>query len=511
MSRAGCLGSLLVLGTVTVVGIAGAATVFEPFPPPTPLPRADGRATDDFTLVAGSAIAVRRAVLDVPAEALPVDLGGPIPVHLEADIEVSPDEPLQLAVVDGSGIDMIRQQRVSADIDVRWEVTCDAATSCHEEFDLVFSRFTPGLAVDVSWRLKAQIRYPAGGLVPADAMLTLSVQPAPARQLEPVLQASSKSDAVELSADQPIAIRRATMELTDTASLGAADLAELRAFVRAELTSVPEPTAPPLGPSWAIPVRDPAPVEVLVWTGDGPDPEVARTLTLPGAEQIDQLELGSACPAGRATCHIDVVVLFRLLSDRTDATYELTWRLDGQLFAEAGTIGPETDMTVTAHPAPMLEALLQAEAHREVTLTKETRFGAAQATLVGLVDPAVLTPELPFLPVLSIADLTATASVSGSTRRPLIQLGLSGAEYGEPGSVRQFRAGDGANLRFIGFDACAADRPCSFQRTINVGVIDVAEEMTSDESVTVTITTRLTVLGFASAEADGVVLTAEFR
>jgi hypothetical protein len=118
---------------------------------------------------------------------------------------------------------------------------------------------------------------------------------------------------------------------------------------------------------------------------------------------------------------------------------------------------------------------------------------------------------MPFLPVLSVADLTATASVSGSTRRPLIQVSVSGPEYGEPGSVRQFRPGDEANLRFVGFGACAPDRPCSFQRTIDVGVIDVADEMTSGETVNVTVTVRLAVLGFASANVDGVVLTAELQ
>jgi hypothetical protein len=511
MSKAGCLGSVLVLALVIVVGIAAAATTFRPFPSPTPLPRADGRATDEFAFMAGETLAVRRAVLDVPAEALPVDLGEPITVHLEADIEVPPAEPVRLAVIDGSGTDMVRQQRVSADIDVRWEIRCAIATPCHEEFDLIFSRSAAELAVDVRWRLKAQIRYPTGGLVPPDAALMLAVRSAPAPQLEPALQASSEAEALVLSADQPFAIRQATIELTDASALRAADLAGLRAFVRAELTAVPAPTAPPVGDSWLIPARDPAPIEVLVWTEGGTEPEVARKLTAPGVEQTDQLELGSGCVPGRPNCSVEVVLFFRLLSDRTDGTHELTWRLDGQLLADEGGIDSDTELIVTAQTAPPLEAFLQTQVQQEVTLTKETRFGAPRVTLIGLLDPGVLTPEMPFLPVLSVADLTASASVSGSTRQPLIQVGVSGAEYGEPGSLRQFRPDEGATLRFVGFGGCTDDRPCSFQRTIDIGVIDVAEHMTSNETVTVTLAVQLTVLGSAAAEVDGVVLSGEFR
>lgn len=509
---AGCLGSLLVVSVVLgLLGVAAAGTLLRPFPSPTPLPRADGNTTDSFTLPAGSQVEVRRLMLDVQAEALPAELDEPMPVYFEADVEVPSEGSLQLAVVDGSGTEMIRQRRVAADIDVRWQISCQVGRPCHEEFDMVFSRSASPSDLDVSWRVKAQIRYPRGGLAPAEATLALAIQPAAAQELEPVLQASSDAEVLQLSAEQPLAIRHMILTLSDTASLSRAELAGMRAFVRTQLTVVPEPTTPPVGPSWAIPPRDRAPVEVLLWTDDGPDPEVARTLTAPGAEQIDQLELGSACAAARTPCNVDIVVLFRLLSDRTDATYELTWQLDAQLLARRGSIGPETGITVTPLPAPTLEALLQTEVQREITLTSDMRFSAMPAALVGLLDPATLTPELPILPLLSVADLTATASVSGSTRSPLLQLSLSGAEYGEPGSVRQFRPGDEAALRFIPFGACAADRPCGFNRSINVGVIDVAEEMTSDESVTVTLTIRLTVLGFASAEADGVVLTAEFR
>jgi len=517
-TASGCLGgSVLALGVLVLLGVVALGSVARPFPSPTPLPRANGQATDAFTLSPGIRSDVRRLSLDVPQDGLPGELRDPAPVYLQADVDAGADGALQLAVVDGSGTQMVRQQRVDTDVDLRWQIACPLEQACHEDFDVIFSRSDTGAALDVRWSVKAQIRYPQGGLAPFGLALTLAVAPASAPAVA-ILSVAGEPETIELSGDAPYAIRHVHIALTGTAGIADVTRPGLRGFLRTKLTEVPAATLAPTLPQWAQRLRDAPPVDVLAWIEGAPEPLVTRSLTAPGGEGVDQLELQSACPTDGGSCSADLVVLFRLASDRADVAYRLSWRIEASLLGAAGSGSPAaasgSRLNVTPVTVPGLVTVHEVEASTTFRLTHASGFSAEPAVFSAVLtpgsSPASLTPGLPELPILATSEVTATATLAGSSRRPPVQLRLS-RHYGEAQSVRQFRPGEEPLVRLVAFDGCAGDRACGTNLSIDAAVVEVASVMTPDETVSVHVTVRVTVLGFASARTDGAWLTGEFR
>ena len=515
----GCLGgSLLALGVLVLLGVVALGSVARPFPSPTPLPRANGQTIDAFSLSPGIRSDVRRLSLDVPRDGLPGKLRDPVPVYLQADVQAGADGALQLAVVDGSGTQMVRQQRVDADVDLRWQIACPLERACHEAFDVIFSRSDTGAALDVRWSVKAQIRYPEGGLAPFGLALALAVAPATAPAVA-ILSAGGEPETIELSGDAPYAIRHVQIALTDAGLIADATRPGLRGFLHTELTGVPDATPAPTLPQWAQRLRDPPPVDVLAWIDGAPEPVVTRSLTAPGGEEVDQLELQSACITDGSSCRADLVVLFRLASDRADVAYRLSWRIEASLLAAAGSGSPGaasgSRLSVTPVTVPGLVTVREVEASTTFTLTRASGFSAEPAVFSAVLtagsSPASLTPG----PSRAADPRHQRGDRHGDADRQLAAATGAAAPLAplRGGAVPSASSVPGTQplVRLVAFDGCAGDRACGTNLSIDAAVVEVASVMTPAETVSVHVTVRLTVLGFASARTDGAWLTGEFR